>query len=60
MENITVNSFNIRIDNPIYHGSGIYESRYGLKVVKLVSELRGLDLLCERCKPWIFNLPEVG
>lgn len=47
-------------DNPIYHGSGIYESRYGLKVVKLVSELRGLDLLCERCKPWIFNLPEVG
>lgn len=47
-------------DNPIYHGSGIYESQYGLKVVKLVSELRGLDLLCERCKPWIFNLPEVG
>lgn len=20
----------------------------------------GLGLLCERCKPWIFNLPEVG
>lgn len=47
-------------DEPIYNGSGIYESRYGLKVVKLVSELRGLDLLCERCKPWIFNLSEVG
>lgn len=47
-------------DNPIYHGSGIYESRYGLKVVKLVPELKGLDSLCERFEPWIFNLPEVG
>lgn len=24
------------------------------------SRIKGLDLLCERCKPWIFNLPEVG
>ena len=45
-------------DNPIYHGSGIYEAYYGLKVVKLVPGLRGLDL-CERFEPWIFNLPEV-
>lgn len=45
-------------DNPIYHGSGIYESRYGLKVVKLVPELKGWDL-CERFEPWIFNLPEI-
>ena len=45
-------------DEPIYNGKWL--SKLILKVVKLVSELRGLDLLCERCKPWIFNLPEVG